>query len=207
MSRTYKMKTLDDGARVRVHQKQPYLGSEIKDRSGGPAVGSPIVERFAYSDAAGGVVPPHPIDSRVLDGTHPHRFLLDAQNRPVMAEGRVLNMGHMRNDDAQRSVSGGYRDAGADVDATHLIARSMGGPGGFENLVPASELTNRQEIRDLEKKLEAMVAADPHREIFVQVRVEYGGDHDMPSALHYDVFERKDGQLEAMEERSFYVSH
>jgi hypothetical protein len=52
-----------------------------------------------------------------------------------------------------------------------------------------------------------MVAADPRREIFVQVRVEYGGDHDMPSALHYDVLERKGGQMEAMEERSFYVSH
>lgn len=207
MARTYKMKTLDDGARVRVHQKQPYQGSEIKDGSGRPAVGSPIVERFVSSDSPGGTVPLHPIDPRVLDGTNPHRFLLDANNRPVMAEGRVLNMGHMRNDDAQRSVSGPFRDAGGDVDATHLIARSMGGPGGFENLVPASEVTNRQEIRDLEKKLEAMVAADPGREIFVQVRVEYGGDHAMPTALHYNVFERKGGQVEAMEERSFYVSH
>ena len=207
MARRFKTKTIDDGAEVRVHQKQPYQGSQILDSKGQPRPGSPLVEVVGGMDEAK-LGTPHPFDPRVLDGSHPQKFQLDTSNRPVIAEAKVLPMSHIRNDDAQRATSGDMRRAGADSDATHLVARTLGGPGGFENLVPASELTNRVEIRALEKDLENMVAADPKREIFMQVHVEYGGDHAMPTALHYFVFEQKDGKLEQiMPDQSFYASH
>lgn len=204
MARRYKMKTLDDGAVVRANPRQPYQGSEIRDASGQPALGSPIVERNVSTDT--GSVPVHPIDPRVLDGTHPHRFMLDPQGRPLMAEGQILNLPHLRNLDAQASVSGPFRADGAAVDATHLIARSLGGPGGFENLVPAADTMNRKEIAAFEDKVRGL-AADPHRQIFMQVYVKYGGDHSMPTELNFLVFEKKGDQVVQLEAQPFYPSH
>jgi hypothetical protein len=188
-------------------RRSGYVGSQMLDASGQPKPGSPVVQTLNKDinfDSPPGTVPRHAIDERVLAGTNPHRFIVDEKGRPMMAEGQVLYLSNVRNENAQRTVSGPWREEGAKVDATHLIARSLGGPGTFENLVPAPDITNRQHIAEFEDRLRDMVAADPKREIFMQVYVEYGDDKStMPTELRYVAVERKGDKLEPLEEKSF----
>lgn len=211
MSRVYKMKTIDDGAMVRVHKTAESVSSRDVDANGRARIGAPIIEQGTPADSPAGSVGRMPFHDDVLSGRNPQRFVWDPVNqRPLMAECRVSAMSNVRNDKAQEAISARYRDAGMEIDATHLISCSMGGPGGIENLVPANEVVNREQIRQLEKQLEAAVKADPRRELFVQVYVEYAGGSPVPTGLNYTVSERKDGQMQQVAMSSpteFYPWH
>jgi hypothetical protein len=168
---------------------------------GGPRAGEPLVEkgRFDYDPD---VILNKKFRPEVWSGHNPHLFQIDPEGRVHMAEAQLMSLDNVRNQGAQRATSGGWDG----IDATHVVSRSLGGPGGPENLVRLPAGVNREEIRAMERTLEDAMKKDPGKQLYMRALAEYTSDRKIPDSITYVVYEKlADGSQRVFQEPKTFV--
>jgi len=156
-----------------------------KDRMVREGGGKPI--SFARTLEGGQSFSSVPDPAFVGPNAYSHLHVVDSQGRTVGFQGRLfLDPYNVRSKSAQARVSKPFRDAGAEVDASHVAARQHGGIPGEENLVPLAEYVNRKQIGELEDFMtDRLKQGDP---TFLVGKANYAGSTRIPQTVTYDVY-------------------